>query len=195
MPPQAGRKQGAAMALGIAVAIALLAGSQSAAPSNPATADPSPAGDAADAAPPEPPPRASSADARCVTPLPDADTHVIVVCAERPQGYRINRDVMEAHRESHSAGRPTPRETLKDDSCKTVGPMGCRGIGTGINVLAAAATLARMADRLSKGEEIGSMFVTTPEPTEYELYVAAKKRREAEEAAAKAKKASAAAGQ
>jgi hypothetical protein len=52
-----------------------------------------------------------------------------------------------------------------------------------------------MADRLSKGEEIGSMFVTTPEPTEYELYVAAKKRREAEEAAAKAKKASAAAGQ
>jgi hypothetical protein len=31
------------------------------------------------------------------------------------------------------------------------------------------------------------MFVTTPEPSEYDLYVAAKRRREAEEAAAAAK--------
>jgi hypothetical protein len=52
-----------------------------------------------------------------------------------------------------------------------------------------------MATRLSKGEEIGSMFRTTPEPTEYQLYLWAKQRREAREAekvaAAKAKAAQA----
>jgi hypothetical protein len=181
------------MALGIAVAIALLAGSPSAAPANPPPSDSAPASKASpDSAygpvlPTEPKPKVKTADTDCVTPLPGAETREIVVCAQRPQGYRLNRDVMEAHREKHGAGRPTPRETMKDDSCRTVGPMGCIGDGAGINVLAAAATLARMADRLSKGEEIGSMFVTTPDPTEYDLYVAAKKRREAEEAAAKAK--------
>jgi hypothetical protein len=49
-----------------------------------------------------------------------------------------------------------------------------------------------MAERLAKGQEIGSMFVTDPHPSEYQLYQMAKARREAEEAekaAAKAKKA------
>ena len=32
------------------------------------------------------------------------------------------------------------------------------------------------------GEEVGSMFVTDPNPTEYQLYMMAKARREAEEA-------------
>ena len=122
-----------------------------------------------------------------MTPLPDGDSREIVVCAERPQGYRLNRDVMEAHREKHGAGRPTPRQTMKDESCQVVGEMGCTGPGTAINLLGAAATAAEIAARLSRGHEVGSMFKTTPDPTEYELYVAAKKRREAEEAAAKAK--------
>ena len=155
------------MALGIALAVALLAGAPDVSPAAPAE---------------QPRPVETSAAAPCVTPLPDADTREIVVCAERPQGYRLNRDVMEAHREKHGAGRPRAREALKDDSCQTVGPMKCVGTGAGINVLGAAATLGKMADRLSKGQEIGSMFETTPDPTEYELYVAAKKRREAEEA-------------
>lgn len=165
------------MVPGIAVAIALLSGSAGASPPDTATpvAEPAP----------------KAADAPCVTPLPDADTREIVVCAERPQGYRLNRDVMEAHREKRSPGRPTPRATMKDDSCQTVGPMKCMGEGAGINILAAAATAAEMAARLSKGQEIGSMFETTPDPTEYDLYVAAKKKREAEEAAAKAKTATA----
>lgn len=157
------------MALGIALAVALLAG----------PADAAPAAPAAHAKPAQ-----ASAAEPCVTPLPDADTREIVVCAERPQGYRLNRDVMEAHREKHGAGRPRAREALKDDSCQTVGPMKCVGTGAGINVLGAAATAAEMAARLSKGQEIGSMFETTPDPTEYELYVAAKKRREAAEAEA-----------
>jgi hypothetical protein len=46
-----------------------------------------------------------------------------------------------------------------------------------------------MAARLSKGQEIGSMFVTDPQPTEYQLYVEAKKRREAKEAEEEAAKA------
>jgi len=39
-----------------------------------------------------------------------------------------------------------------------------------------------MAKRLSEGKEVGSMFKTDPQPTEYQLYLAAKERREAEEA-------------
>ena len=66
-----------------------------------------------------------------------------------------------------------------------------------INLLAAAATLAEMGERLSKGEEIGSMFVTDPHPSEYQLYLEAKHDREAAEAekakVAKAKAAAAAA--
>jgi hypothetical protein len=83
------------MAAGIVLAMALLAGSPDpAAATGPATAE-------AESAP-------RAVDAPCVTPLPDAGTTTIVVCAERPQGYRLNRDVMEAHREKHGAGRPTP---------------------------------------------------------------------------------------
>jgi hypothetical protein len=63
--------------------------------------------------------------------------------------------------------------------------MGCRG-GPTINLIAAAMTAAEMAKRISEGKEIGSMFQTTPEPTEYDLYKEAKARREAKEAAAAA---------
>ena len=109
----------------------------------------------------------------------------IVICAERPNGYRLNPDVMEARREIRSGGRPRRPENYKHNDCATVGPMGCRG-GPTINLIAAAVTAATMAQRIAKGEEIGSMFKTTPEPTEYELYVEAKKRREAKEAEAAA---------
>jgi hypothetical protein len=44
-----------------------------------------------------------------------------------------------------------------------------------------------MAERLSKGQEIGSMFVTDPQPSEYQLYLEAKRAREAKEAEAAAK--------
>jgi hypothetical protein len=53
-----------------------------------------------------------------------------------------------------------------------------------------------MAKRLAEGKEIGSMFKTDPHPTEYQLYLMAKARREQSEAeeaaAAKAKAAQAA---
>jgi S-ribosylhomocysteine lyase LuxS involved in autoinducer biosynthesis len=91
---------------------------------------------------------------------------------------------MEAKRELKRQKLKRPENFVHND-CATVGPMGCRG-GPYINLIAAAATAAEMAKRLSEGKEIGSMFQTTPEPTEYELYKAAKARREAKEAAAAA---------
>ncbi len=44
-----------------------------------------------------------------------------------------------------------------------------------------------MASRLAKGQEIGSMFVTDPHPSEYQLYQEFKREREAKEAEKKAK--------
>ena len=41
-----------------------------------------------------------------------------------------------------------------------------------------------MAKRLSEGKEIGSMFMTDPQPDEYHRYLDAKHRREVRQAAA-----------
>jgi hypothetical protein len=108
----------------------------------------------------------------------------IVICAERPNGYRLNPDLQEAKRELKLRKFKRPENFVHND-CATVGPMGCRG-GPYINLLAAAATAAEMAKRLAEGKEIGSMFQTTPEPTEYQLYLEVKHRREAQEAQAAA---------
>lgn len=151
---------------------------------------------AADVPAPAPPPaQAKPADDGCGPQRP-ANDREIVICAQRPDGYRIDPDVMAARkaRKRALAGRPPPPSKMKDTSCKVVGPAGCI-TQPGINMLAAAATAAEMARRLSKGEEIGSMFVTEPQPDEYQLYKQAKERRAAEEAekAAKAKAKAAAA--
>jgi hypothetical protein len=63
----------------------------------------------------------------------------------------------------------------------------------GVDLLAAAVTAAAMAKRAASGQEVGSMFLTDPHPSEYQLYQMAKARREAEEADKAAKKAKAAA--
>ena len=112
----------------------------------------------------------------------------IVVCAQRPQSYRLNPDVMAAKKAKRDGGPPPGQERFINQDCKTIGPMGCRG-QTGINLLAAGMTLAKMADRLSRGQEIGSMFITDPHPSEYQLYRAAKATREAREEEAKAEEA------
>jgi len=192
------------MLAGLSIALALLAqaASLAAADAAPPTAAPPTATVSAAAygppapAPPKKPVKAvpAAADKACPPPAPpSANRQEIVVCAQRPQGYRLDPDVVEARREMRSGGRPTGPERMKDKSCASVGPAGCMG-AAGINVIAAAVTAARMAARLAKGEEIGSMFRTTPEPTEYQLYLEAKHRREAREAeaAAKAKAAQAA---
>lgn len=142
------------MVVGLPVALAMLAPAAEAAPSTPS--------------------------ANSCSPSP-ADSTTIVICTQRPNGYRLNPDVMEAKRETRSAGRPVrPVGGTPRPDCATVGPMPC--VSAGINLLAAALTAAEMAKRLAAGQEVGSMFVTDPKPDEYHLYLMAKARREAEEA-------------
>jgi len=118
----------------------------------------------------------------CATQTPSATTRDIVICAQRPNGYRLNPDVMEARKEKReaNAGRlKTPSEKAQvSGGC--VGPNSC--VPTGPNLLAVAIGAATMAKRLAEGKEIGSMFETTPQPDEYHLYLAAKQRREEREA-------------
>jgi hypothetical protein len=134
---------------------------------------------------------APAAQDGCTNETPKPNTSQIVICAPKPQGYRLNPDVIEAKREIRGAGRPrNPHEPFRDTPCASgVGPAPC--FSAGINLIAAALTAAEMAKRLSEGKEVGSMFVTDPHPDEYHLYLMAKARREAREkeqaAAAKAK--------
>jgi hypothetical protein len=53
-----------------------------------------------------------------------------------------------------------------------------------VNLLAVALTAAQMAERLAKGQEIGSMFVTDPQMSEYQYYQLARKERERAQAVA-----------
>lgn len=139
---------------------------------------------------PEPPaaPKAAAkpaTDDGCATQTASANSRDIVICAQRPNGYRLNPDVMEARKERRAvqAGRlKTPAERAAVDSC-SVGPQGCAGV---FNVLGAAFAAAAMAKRLAEGKEIGSMFETTPQDDEYHLYLAAKQRRQQREAEAAA---------
>lgn len=128
-----------------------------------------------------PPPAAPARSDSCAD--QPADSRTIVICTQRPQGYRLNPDVMEAKREVRSGGPPPPRRGVRPD-CATVGPAGC--FNAGINLIAAAITAVTMAERAVKGQNVGQMFITDPHPDEYHLYLEAKQRREQREAEAAA---------
>jgi hypothetical protein len=176
----------------VGLSIALLAFAQAATEAAPASAPP----------PPPSPPTTAKATTVPAPDRPDGceaqpsgDSRTIVVCAPKPQGYRIDPDVLEARREARSRGHTQPQrpayQTMQVNNCATVGPMGCRG--GYIDLLSAAGVLGQMAQRAVEGQNVGQMFVTEPGETEYQLYVDAKKRREADEAKAAAAKAKAAA--
>jgi hypothetical protein len=136
-------------------------------------------------APPAPKPAVTAAANDCPT-TADPNSREIVICAQRPQGYRLDPDVIEARKEKRDAlaGRlKTPTERAQVNNCST-GPNSC--VPTGPNLLAVAIGAATMARRLAEGKEIGSMFETNPQPDEYHLYLAAKHRREQREAEAAA---------
>lgn len=122
----------------------------------------------------------------CVDQKPKNENE-IVVCAPRADGYRINPDIMAAKREARAQLQGLkPRETYKDTTaCQSVGPFGCTGTPT-INLIQAGIVLAQMAKTAASGGNVGKMFVTQPQKTEYELYREAKARREASEKAAAA---------
>ena len=120
--------------------------------------------------PAQPPAQACSPDA------PPAEGDEIVICVEKPEGFRIDPAIMEAQRQAKRK-KLKPPERLADTSCQSVGIMGCRG-GAGVNVLAAALTAVEMAKRAAKGENVGEMFVTDPQPDEYQLYLEARRKRD-----------------
>ncbi|MEO7541476.1 MAG: hypothetical protein ABIS66_05945 [Sphingomicrobium sp.] len=163
------------MLAGLPVAILLLAAPASAAP---AATTPAATNDAQ-----------SNSTSRCPSPLVNAQPGEIIVCAKRPEGYRLDPDVLAAARAKRNGGRPRRPERMVDRSCAVVGPAGCIGANPGINVIGAALTAIEMASRLAKGQEIGSMFVTDPQMSDYQLYQEAKRTREAREAEAAAVKA------
>lgn len=137
------------------------------------------------AASPPAPAAAKEATTGCSPQAPDPNSREVVVCVQKQHGFRIDPDVMAAKkaRRQALAGRlKTPQEKLKDNSCTVVGAAGCVFDQPGINLLAAAATIAEISKRLEKGQEIGSIFVTDPQMSEYQYYQAAKKEREAKEA-------------
>ena len=165
-----------AMTSGIGMAIALLAAQAMAEP--PAAygpASPAPPAKKVEPKPAEP----------CPTPRPTVEHPEIIVCAPKPEGYRIDPDLVQAERAKKANKKLKRPERMADRSCATVGPMGCRD-GGGINLLAAALTAAEMAKRAVNGENVGKMFVTEPQPDEYQLYLEAKREREEKEAMAKA---------
>ena len=133
---------------------------------------------------PKPAPPAATSDDGCKDATAAGNQREIVICAQRPNGYRLNPDVMQAKREAHNGGALKRPDNYLYPTCGTVGPAPC--FNAGINIIAAALTAAEMAKRLAEGKEIGSMFETGHELNEYELYVQAKKDREAREAEAAA---------
>jgi hypothetical protein len=131
--------------------------------------------------PPTSKPKTEAAVSACAAPAVDKDKGEIFVCAPRPEGYRIDPDVLKASKQARNRTRPKRPERLVDNSCASVGPHGCTT--TGINLLNAALVLATIAQKAVSGGNVGQMFVTDPELSEYELYKLAKSEREAKEAA------------
>lgn len=125
---------------------------------------------------------APTADQVCATQR-TGDSRDIVVCAPRPNGYRLDPDVVAARKlkKRSDSGRPTRPGpvAIGGTPCGTIGPAPC--MYGGINLMAAALTAAEMASRLAQGKEIGSMFITDPHPSEYQLYLEAKHEREADD--------------
>lgn len=146
------------------------------------------------AAPSTPPPVPSDQTQReCAPQAKGPKGNEIVVCAVKPDGYRLPPDIVEARRlkkEGVTIRPRNPHETYADHSCAHVGPMGCRGAPT-LDMLAVAATAAEISKRMAKGQEVGSIFQTEKSSTDYQYYQIAKKEREDKEAAAAAKAAKA----
>ena len=162
------------MVAGLSVALMLLA--PVAADAAPPAAAPSSYGPVV---PPAPKPKPASAPTEeCRD--PNGEDQEIVICALRPEGYRLNPDLMEAKRQMRSGGKPTKVPSGPRPDCVSVGPAGCST--GGVDIVGAVLTAAQMAKRVVEGKEIGSMFQTDPHPSEYELYQMAKARREAREA-------------
>ena len=81
------------------------------------------------ALPPAPQPKKEAAVRACAAPPVDKDKGEIFVCAPRPEGYRIDPDVLKASEQARNRTKPRPPERLVDNSCASVGPHGCTTTG------------------------------------------------------------------
>ena len=149
--------------------ILILAAAQAAAPT-PAEAPSAEPAKAASAGPDQP----------CATPLPKDGEQEIVICVERPQGYRLDPDLLEAERQAKRKKLKRP-ERWADTTCATVGPMGCTG--GGVDLLAVALGAVQIAKRAASGENVGELFIADPDADGYQRYRQVKEEREARRAA------------
>jgi hypothetical protein len=172
------------MSAGLFLAAAAMAQAADAAPAPP-PAQPAPAYGPSEPAPAKAAANSGATRKDCSPTTPDPDSDTIVVCVVKPDGYRIDPDILAATKAKRDAdqGKARPPENYADNTCATVGPNGC-AFAPAINLLAAAMTAAEIADRVSKGQEIGSVFRTDPQLTEYQYYQLAKAERERKESEA-----------
>lgn len=136
---------------------------------------------AAAAPPPDRP--ANPGAVPCQNSYPTGDKDEIVICVERQEGYRINPDLREAEREMKRKKLRRPERFVDRSQC-SVGPQGC--VNTGVPILGIALTAIEIAKRASTGGNVGEVFVTEPQTSEYEIYQALKRERDAKRAAAEA---------
>ena len=113
------------------------------------------------------------------------DPDEIVVCAEKPEGYRIDPSVMEAQREAENASRSASAAIPAAQASCSASPFGCGTGLEGLDLLNVAVVVGTMAVRAAKGEDWTKPFKTGG-PDEYQLYKQAKERREAHDAERKA---------
>jgi hypothetical protein len=175
-----------------AIALALALGAEPA--PAPAEAPPTPA-PAVEAAPVYGPPApakvkpklksqtaAAQADKTCADARQTiADKTTIIVCGQSSDQYRLDPDVLAAMEAKHHGGKGAalkPPENYAQDTCATVGPMGCRG-GPMVDFISAAMVMAQIVQKAVAGENVGKVFVTDPRPSEYDYYKMAKAYREA----------------
>jgi hypothetical protein len=172
------------MSFGAILAAAALAQVADAPAESPAAAEPVHAYGPVEPAPPKVAANAAPARKACSPETPEPDSDTIVVCVVKPEGYRIDPDVLAAKKAERQAdqGRPLSRAEKVADTGGPVGPQyGCMGPQC-VNLLAVALTAAQIAQRAAKGQEIGSVFRTDPQMSEYEYYQLAKAEREKREA-------------
>ena len=119
----------------------------------------------------------------CQNSSPSNDKDEVVICVERQEGYRLNPDLREAEREMKRKKLRRP-ERFADTSRCSVGPQGC--VNSGVPILGIALTAVEIARRAATGGNVGEVFVTEPQTSEYEIYQALKRERDAKRAAADA---------
>jgi hypothetical protein len=145
-------------------------GGAGAMPAAPQAVTPDPAAAAATAGP-------TSADQTCRSLHP----RDIVVCGQRPQGYRLDRAVTDANRQAEHDKRSTSGAPPPAQSACAQQPMGCPGGLGSLDLANVALVLGTAGVRAARGQDWARAFKTGPD--EYRLYQQAKRRADADDAA------------